>query len=67
LPDAIFDLKLTDIPKELLASANMSATILWIITNAVWPWLLTMLCFLGVVSYVPELSLWLPRQLGMLY
>jgi C4-dicarboxylate transporter DctM subunit len=33
----------------------------------VWPWLLTMLCFLGVVTYVPELSLWLPRVLGMLY
>jgi TRAP-type C4-dicarboxylate transport system permease large subunit len=29
--------------------------------------LLTMLCFLGVVTYVPELSLWLPRALGMLY
>src|SRR4029079_5726871 len=29
------DLKLTDIPKVLLASANMSAMILYIITNAV--------------------------------
>jgi C4-dicarboxylate transporter DctM subunit len=37
------------------------------LTIAVWPWLLTMLCFLGVVTYVPELSLWLPRVLGMLY
>jgi len=37
------------------------------LTIAVWPWLLTMLCFLGVVTYVPELSLWLPRALGMLY
>jgi C4-dicarboxylate transporter, DctM subunit len=36
------------------------------LTIAVWPWLLTMLIFLGVVTYVPELSLWLPRALGML-
>jgi C4-dicarboxylate transporter DctM subunit len=37
------------------------------LTIAVWPWLLTMLGFLFVVTYVPELSLWLPRALGMLY
>ena len=36
------------------------------LTIAVWPWLLTMLIFLGVVTYVPEISLWLPRVLGML-
>ena len=36
------------------------------LTIAVWPWLLTMLVFLGIVTYVPEISLWLPRALGML-
>ena len=36
------------------------------LTVAVWPWLLTMLVFLGVITYVPEISLWLPRILGML-
>jgi C4-dicarboxylate transporter DctM subunit len=36
------------------------------LTIATWPWLLTMLIFLGIVTYVPELSLWLPRVLGML-
>jgi C4-dicarboxylate transporter DctM subunit len=36
------------------------------LTIAVWPWLLTMLCFLVVVTFVPEISLWLPRTLGML-
>jgi len=35
------------------------------LTMAVMPWLLTMLVFLGVVTYVPELTLWLPRLLGM--
>lgn len=36
------------------------------LTVAVWPWLLTMLMFLVVVTFVPEISLWLPRTLGML-
>ena len=36
------------------------------LTVAVWPWLLSMLGFLAVVTYWPGLSLWLPQQLGML-
>jgi C4-dicarboxylate transporter, DctM subunit len=35
------------------------------LTVAVWPWLLSMLGFLMVVTYWPGLSLWLPRMLGM--
>ncbi|CAN7557143.1 TRAP transporter large permease subunit [Pseudoduganella sp. LjRoot289] len=31
------------------------------LTIAVWPWLLTMLGFLVVVTYVPQISLWLPN------
>ncbi|KGM39212.1 C4-dicarboxylate ABC transporter permease [Aquabacterium sp. NJ1] len=33
------------------------------LTVAVWPWLLTMLVFLGLVTYWPGLSLWLPHLL----
>ncbi len=33
---------------------------------AVWPWLLTMLVFLVVVTYWPPLSIWLPKTLGMM-
>jgi len=36
------------------------------LTVAVWPWLLTMLIFLAVVTYWPPLSIWLPRMLGMM-
>jgi C4-dicarboxylate transporter DctM subunit len=36
------------------------------LTIAVWPWLLTMLTFLILVTYWPTLSLWLPRTLGMI-
>jgi len=36
------------------------------LTVAVLPWLFTMLVFLVMVTYIPEISLWLPRALGML-
>jgi C4-dicarboxylate transporter, DctM subunit len=36
------------------------------LTIAVLPWLGTMLVFLVMVTYMPEISLWLPRVLGML-
>jgi len=36
------------------------------LTIAVLPWLATMLIFLILVTYIPEMSLWLPRLLGML-
>ena len=46
---------------------------IWLMLNivyelalAVWPWLLSMLGFLVLVTYWPNLSLWLPRTLGML-
>ena len=35
------------------------------LTIAVWPWLLTMLVFLGIVTYWEGLSTFLPRLLGM--
>jgi len=36
------------------------------LTIAVWPWLLTMMVFLVIVTYWPGLSLFLPRLLGMM-
>jgi C4-dicarboxylate transporter, DctM subunit len=36
------------------------------LTIAVWPWLLTMLGFLALVTYWPAMSLWLPRMMGMI-
>ncbi|MBL8449443.1 MAG: TRAP transporter large permease subunit [Dechloromonas sp.] len=36
------------------------------LTVAVWPWLLSMLCFLVVVTYWPSLSIWLPKLLGVM-
>jgi C4-dicarboxylate transporter DctM subunit len=36
------------------------------LTIAVWPWLLTMLVFLVLVTYWPAMSIWLPQTLGMM-
>jgi C4-dicarboxylate transporter, DctM subunit len=36
------------------------------LTVAVWPWLLTMLLFLGAITYIPALTLWFPRLLGFM-
>jgi C4-dicarboxylate transporter DctM subunit len=36
------------------------------ITIAVLPWLCAMLIFLFMVTYIPEISLWLPQTLGVL-
>ena len=36
------------------------------LTVAVWPWLLTMIVFLVMATYMPILSLWLPKALGMM-
>lgn len=34
------------------------------LTVAVWPWLLSMLVFLMLITYWPALSLWFPRLIG---
>jgi C4-dicarboxylate transporter DctM subunit len=36
------------------------------LTVATWPWLLTMLVFLVIVTYWPTMSIWLPKTLGMM-
>ena len=36
------------------------------LTVAVGPWLVSMLVFLILVTYVPVISTWLPRTLGMM-
>jgi len=36
------------------------------LTIATWPWLLTMLVFLAMVTYWPTMSIFLPRALGMM-
>ena len=33
---------------------------------AILPWFCAMLVVLGLITYVPEISLWLPKLLGMI-
>ena len=51
---------------NLYVASNIAKMGITELTIAVWPWLLTMLGFLVAVTFIPELSLWLPRTLGML-
>ena len=51
---------------NLYVASGISRLGLTTMSRAVVPWLLTMLGFLMVVTYWPELSLALPRWLGML-
>ncbi len=51
---------------NLYVSAGITKMGISELTIAVLPWLGTMLVFLAMVTYIPEISLWLPRVLGML-
>jgi len=51
---------------NLYVASGISKLGLSEMTVAVWPWLLTMLVFLGMVTYWPTLSLALPRALGLI-
>ncbi len=51
---------------NLYVASGITHTGLSEVSVAVWPWLLTMLVFLMIVTYWPALSLWLPGVLGML-
>ena len=51
---------------NLYVASGISKLGLSEMTVAVWPWLLTMLVFLVIVTYWPPLTIWLPRALGMM-
>jgi C4-dicarboxylate transporter DctM subunit len=51
---------------NLYVASGISRLGLATMSRAVVPWLLTMIAFLMVVTYWPDLSLALPRALGML-
>jgi C4-dicarboxylate transporter DctM subunit len=51
---------------NLYVASGISGLGITELTKAVMPWLLTMLVFLVIVTYWPELSIWLPRAMGMM-
>ena len=50
---------------NLYVAASLSKMGLTEVTKATFPWLITMLIFLMLVTYIPAISLWLPHTLGM--
>src|SRR3954469_24481801 len=51
---------------NLYVASGISKLSITELTMAVMPWLMTMVVFLAIVTYWPELSLWLPRKMGMM-
>ncbi len=51
---------------NLYVASGISKMRITELTVAVLPWLATMIVFLIIVTYWPELTLWLPRHMGML-
>jgi C4-dicarboxylate transporter DctM subunit len=51
---------------NLYVASGISKLGLSEMTVAVWPWLLTMLIFLVIVTYWPPLTIWFPKMLGMM-
>ncbi|KAF0115973.1 MAG: C4-dicarboxylate transporter DctM subunit [Rhodospirillaceae bacterium] len=51
---------------NLYVASGVSGLGVSALSRAVMPWLAAMLVFLGLVTYVPQISLWLPRMLGMM-
>jgi C4-dicarboxylate transporter, DctM subunit len=50
---------------NLYVASSLSRLGLTEVTRATWPWLMTMLTFLMLITYIPEITLALPRLLGM--
>lgn len=50
---------------NLYVASSLSKLGLTDVTIATWPWLVTILVFLILITYVPEITLALPRLMGM--
>ena len=50
---------------NLYVASSISRLGLTEVTRASWPWLLTALLFLAIISYIPMVTLFLPGLLGM--
>jgi C4-dicarboxylate transporter, DctM subunit len=50
---------------NLYVASSLSRLGLTEVTKATWPWLLTALVFLMIITYVPAVTMFLPNMLGM--
>lgn len=51
---------------NLYVASSISRLGLTEVTKSTLPWFLTAMVFLVLITYVPEISLWLPKTLGMM-
>jgi len=51
---------------NLYVASSISRLGLTAVTRATFPWLLTGLAFLLLITFIPEITLWLPRLTGWL-
>jgi C4-dicarboxylate transporter DctM subunit len=50
---------------NLYVASSISKMGLTAVTISTLPWIITTLVFLGLITYVPQITLWLPHMLGM--
>jgi C4-dicarboxylate transporter DctM subunit len=48
---------------NLFVTSGVTGMPLWEVVKAAWPWLMVMLTFLMIVTYIPQVSLFLPQLL----
>ncbi|MCH4271840.1 MAG: TRAP transporter large permease subunit, partial [Kerstersia gyiorum] len=51
---------------NLYVASSISKLGLTDVTKATFPWLVTGLIFLMMITFIPEITLWLPRMTGWL-
>ncbi len=50
---------------NLFMASEISRVRFDILAKTIWPWVFVMVCVLMLITYVPEISLFLPRMLGI--
>ena len=50
---------------NLFMASEISHVRFDVLAKTIWPWVLTMVCVLLLITYIPEISLFLPKMLGI--
>ncbi len=50
---------------NLFMAAEISGVPYDILARKIWPWIIVMIVILMIITYIPEISLFLPRMMGM--
>jgi C4-dicarboxylate transporter DctM subunit len=50
---------------NLFMASEISRVRFDVLAKTIWPWVFVMICVLMLITYVPEISLFLPRMMGI--